>query len=103
MALFFVLFLASCGTKLVLPAEETKPDYSAAELNGQEVFMKNCNRCHPAGNAGLGPSIINKPLPGFLLKLQVRKGFGTMPAFDREHLPEKELDDLVSYIKAVRK
>jgi mono/diheme cytochrome c family protein len=97
-----IIAIAACSTKLMLPGEGEQLVQSEAALNGQEVFMKYCNRCHPAGNAGLGPSIINKPLPGFLIRMQVRKGYGAMPSFDKEHLSEEELDNVVAYIIKIR-
>lgn len=36
--------------------------------------------------------INNKPLPGFLIKFQVRNGLGAMPAFSKEHVSPEELD-----------
>jgi mono/diheme cytochrome c family protein len=103
--LIFMLIaaMAACGTKLMLPADGEQVVQSESLKNGQIVFMESCHQCHPAGNAGLGPSIINKPLPGFLLRFQVRQGLGVMPSFDREHLSRDEMDDLVAYIKVLRK
>jgi mono/diheme cytochrome c family protein len=97
-----IIAIAACSTKLMLPDEGEQLVQSEAALNGQEVFMEYCNRCHPAGNAGLGPSIINKPLPGFLIKKQVRKGLGAMPSFDKEHLSEEELDNVIVYLKKIK-
>jgi mono/diheme cytochrome c family protein len=97
-----ILMMAGCGTKLMLPAEGEQLVQSEFAVAGKEIFMQYCNRCHPAGNAGLGPSIINKPLPGFLIRMQVRRGFGVMPSFAKENLSNDELDKLVAYIKEVR-
>ncbi len=94
-----VVLMAACSTKLMLPGEGEELVQAKAARNGQEVFMETCNRCHPAGNAGLGPSLINKPIPGFLIKMQVRNGYGVMPAFNEKHLSEEELDNIVKYIK----
>jgi mono/diheme cytochrome c family protein len=69
---------------------------------GQKVFMRNCYQCHPGGEAGLGPALNNKPLPGFLIKFQVRNGFGAMPGFSKDEIPPGELDDLIAYLKALR-
>lgn len=100
--LIFIITVAACSTKLMLPGEGEQLVQSEAAQSGQEVFMEYCNRCHPAGNAGLGPSIINKPLPGFLIKKQVREGLGVMPSFNKEHLSEEELDNIIVYIKKIR-
>ncbi len=71
-------------------------------VRGQQVFMKQCHQCHPGGEAGLGPALNNKPLPGFLVRLQVRQGFGAMPAFSEQAIPADELDDLIAYLAALR-
>jgi len=69
---------------------------------GQRVFMQNCNQCHVGGAAGLGPSIIEKPLPGLLVKFQVRNGLGQMPGFSPRRISDSQLDDLVRYMKYLR-
>lgn len=73
------------------------------QRRGQKVFMKQCSQCHPGGEAGLGPALNNKPLPEFLIKLQVRHGFGAMPAFSEERVPDSELADVIAYLKALRR
>lgn len=70
---------------------------------GEVVFMEYCNGCHPGGETGLGPAINNKPLPGFLIKFQVRNGLGVMPAFKQEVISSEELDQMVAYLKALRR
>ena len=75
---------------------------SSGELErGRVVFYQQCHLCHPHGATGLGPAIVNKPLPAFLLKFQVRHGLGTMASFKEEKVPDSDLDALVAYIKAV--
>jgi len=71
--------------------------------SGQQVFMHNCYQCHPGGEAGLGPALNNKPLPGFLMKLQVRKGLGAMPGFSEDHISAEDLNSLVAYLKTLRR
>jgi mono/diheme cytochrome c family protein len=69
---------------------------------GQKVFMAKCHRCHPGGEAGVGPALNNKPLPKLLIRFQVRNGFGAMPALSRQELGAEELEDLLIYLKALR-
>jgi mono/diheme cytochrome c family protein len=74
--------------------------------HGKIVFARRCDSCHPGGEGGLGPGLNDKPLPVFAMKLQVRTGvvgFGVMPSFDKHQIPSEDLDDLMKYIKAVRK
>jgi mono/diheme cytochrome c family protein len=69
---------------------------------GHRVFSQHCNQCHPGGAAGLAPAINNKPLPVNLIKTQVRKGLGLMPAFSEREISEEELDGVVRYLKGLR-
>lgn len=69
---------------------------------GRVVFFQHCHPCHPHGEGGLGPAIVNKPLPEFLMKFQVRHGLGVMPGFDAEKIPKDDLEALMRYLKAVR-
>ena len=71
--------------------------------HGRVVFQQHCHRCHPNGEAGLGPALNNKPAPKFLMKTQVRLGLGAMPSFGKDEIGAQELDDLVTYIVALRK
>ena len=111
-ALFFVLLFLLVGLSLILvncaPAYRGEPiagplDASDPQVAlGQLVFDEHCHQCHPGGAAGLGPGINDKPLPGSLIKFQVRNGLGVMPAFSEEQIMEGELDALVAYMLALR-
>jgi mono/diheme cytochrome c family protein len=98
------LLAASCGT-----SRRGEPLRGALELTGtkeqrgQIVFMRNCYRCHPGGEAGLGPGLNNKPFPGFLKHLQIRQGFGAMPAFSEKELSDDDLEALLAYLAALKK
>ena len=70
---------------------------------GQRAFMTSCHQCHPAGMAGLGPAINNKPLPGAMIKMQTRAGLGAMPGFSSSELSDEDLDAVVVYLQALRK
>jgi mono/diheme cytochrome c family protein len=70
---------------------------------GRVAFMQHCHQCHPGGEGGLGPGLNDKPLPGFLIKMQTRAGLGAMPAFTTQALPPDKLGDIVAYLKVVRK
>lgn len=79
------------------PQLKTEP-----ERRGQLVFMQHCHTCHTGGGGALGPKLNDKPLPGFLIRFQVRQGLGAMPAFADEKISDAELDDLLTYLKALR-
>ena len=96
--------LVGCG-----PAYRGEPIYGPLRtddpevLHGERVFDRACHQCHPGGAAGLGLGINDKPLPGWAIRLQVREGFGAMPAFDRQRLSESDLDAVVAYLLELRR
>lgn len=69
---------------------------------GRQVYLRNCEQCHPGGDAGLGPALTNKPLPKGLLAAQVRFGMGAMPGFDDALIRDDELEALVRYVERLR-
>ncbi len=69
---------------------------------GRKLFMKNCDQCHPRGEAGLAPALNNKPLPAFLMKFQVRHGLGAMPSFSKDDISDQELEHIILYLQALR-
>jgi mono/diheme cytochrome c family protein len=88
------------------PLAGTFSNTDASVQHGKLVFQRKCSMCHPGGEGGLGPALNDKPLPVFAMKLQVRTGvvgFGTMPSFNKHQIPSEDLDDLMRYIKALRK
>jgi mono/diheme cytochrome c family protein len=101
--LTMALTLFSCG-----PARRDEPYTQPLSLddphvmNGQRIYMTNCNQCHPAGAAGLAPGLNDKPLTVWAMKLQVRHGVGAMPAFKHDKLSDADLADLIRYEKALR-
>lgn len=67
---------------------------------GEQVYMTACHKCHPAGEAGLGPSINANPAPQFIKRFQMRHGLGVMPGFSKEAIPKKDLRAISAYLKA---
>jgi mono/diheme cytochrome c family protein len=108
LGLILLALAPGCGS-----ARRSEPLRGPMTLNaqlqrGQVVFMRNCHKCHPGGEAGSGPSLNNIPLPGPLLKVRVRSrafflGIGRMPSFKKHEISRQELHDLVSYLKALRR
>ncbi|WP_460880368.1 c-type cytochrome [Pontibacter rugosus] len=77
---FLLLSLSFCGTaRRGAPKYEPLNTDNPAVAQGEVVFMTYCQKCHPGGASGLAPAINNKPLPGFMIRFQVRHGVGTMP------------------------
>jgi len=70
---------------------------------GRQVYMRHCDHCHPGGEAGTGPSLNDKPAPGWLIATQVRRGLGAMPAFPPGAISDSDLDALVRYMKVLRR
>jgi mono/diheme cytochrome c family protein len=68
--------------------------------NGERVFMQWCQKCHPGGEAGLGPSINANPAPQFIKRFQVRHGLGVMPSFKKDALSKSDLRDISRYLHA---
>lgn len=96
-----VLMLCACS-KNRMPTKEL--DMPTEELaNGRVLYNNYCDTCHPRGMAGLGPAIINKPLPKFLMRFQVRHGLGVMPDFDEDVLKDEEVKNIAEYIVYLRK
>lgn len=100
---FLVMMNSGCGS-----ARRGEPLVGALNVSfppvaeGQKVFVIHCHQCHPGGEGGQGPALNNKPLPAFLMKLQIRNGLGAMPGFSKEKISDAELDNLIAYIMAVR-
>jgi mono/diheme cytochrome c family protein len=98
-----VVAIGGCGTaRRAEPLVGPPQLASSNEVHGQRLFMQLCNQCHPGGDAGLAPALNSKPAPGPMIKLQVRKGLGRMPAFPESELDSRGLDDLVSYVLRLR-
>jgi mono/diheme cytochrome c family protein len=103
-----MLLLGSLALAAGCSARRSEPiagpmNYTSPELRSGEIsFDRHCSHCHPGGEKGLAPALNNKPLPGFLIKFQVRHGLGAMPAFSERELPAEELDRLVAYLKELR-
>jgi mono/diheme cytochrome c family protein len=68
--------------------------------NGQQVFMMQCQKCHPGGEAGLGPSVNGNIAPQFIKRFQMRHGIGVMPSFKPDEISRKNLRDVSKYLRA---
>ena len=99
-----ILTLCQCAMRKSEPVKEkyfTPTNTSVA--NGERVYMMFCQKCHPAGEAGLGPSINANPAPQFIKRFQMRHGLGVMPGFSKEEISRSDLRDISKYLKAWKK
>jgi mono/diheme cytochrome c family protein len=93
----------ACGPSRLPPPQAAPAGVDTAEeRRGEVVYMRHCHSCHPGGAAGLGPSLNDKPLPKALVKTQVRKGLGAMPAFGEEEISDDDLEALGAYVVSLR-
>lgn len=95
--------LAGCapayrGEPIAGPLDVSDPQLA----RGRQIFAVYCHQCHPGGAGGLGPSLNDKPLPGWLIAYQVRHGLGAMPAFSPERISDEELEALIHYLEQLR-
>lgn len=98
------LLLAGCGSaRRGTPVQPPFNPASQQVQQGRQVFMRFCNGCHPGGEAGVGLAINNKPLPGFLIRFQVRHGLGVMPSFSEEVISDEQLDALSAFLVRLRR
>ena len=90
--------LAACAVRKSEPISGKVVDTSDPHVkNGQVLYHLYCQKCHPAGEAGLGPSVTSKP--GFAKRFQIRHGTGVMPAFDKDDLSKQDVKDIAIYLR----
>jgi mono/diheme cytochrome c family protein len=99
-----VTLIGACSVRKAEPltGREFVPA-SQRVANGQRVFMAYCNKCHPGGEGGLGPSLLANPAPQLLKRFQMRHGLGVMPAFKKEEISKKDLHDISKFLRAWKK
>ncbi len=73
-------------------------------MAGRLVFKQHCQKCHPDGESGVGLPISNIKLPGFITRYKIRSRSlllwaGSMPAFKKDEISRKEMDELITFIK----
>jgi mono/diheme cytochrome c family protein len=101
---FSVLLFVGCSSRKSEPAKQKTFQSDSEEiLKGEKVFMQYCHKCHPGGEAGLGPAINSNPAPQFLKRFQVRHGLGVMPSFKEEEVSRADLQNISRYLKAWKK
>lgn len=94
--------LAACTARR-MPSNAGQAGNKEAVAAGKKAYQQYCDKCHPGGEAGLGPALNNNPAPGFAKRFQVRHGLGVMPAFDPSVVSPEELDHIMAYLKAKKR
>src|SRR4051794_6683560 len=85
-------FIASCSLrKAEALTGRTFVPANEQVANGERVYMANCQKCHPAGEAGLGPALNSNPAPQFIKRFQMRHGLGVMPSFKKDEISKNSL------------
>ena len=102
-AVLAVMVCAACGSSRRGPPAARPVAITTVELQrGQRLFFEHCNPCHPNGEAGLGPSLNNRPLPETVIDLVIRHGPGPMPAFSPKLLDKRDRAAIAEYVKKLR-
>lgn len=97
------LRLSSCSAPKTAPLAEVVEMPTEDLRQGRVLFNEYCATCHPGGMGGLGLAIINKPLPGSLIRFQIRNGIGVMPAFNENTLTDEQVENIAEYLVYLRK
>lgn len=99
-SLLLFVVIASCAVR---KSEPVKDKYFTAKnskvARGEQVYMIHCQKCHPGGEAGLGPALNSNPAPQFVKRFQVRHGLGVMPSFKRDEISRADLHAVSKYMK----
>jgi mono/diheme cytochrome c family protein len=94
-------YFSSCALRKSEPIKQKEfTPYNERIVNGERVYMMNCQKCHPAGEGGLGPAINSNPAPQFVKRFQMRHGLGVMPPFKKNEISKKDLHDISKYLRA---
>jgi mono/diheme cytochrome c family protein len=104
-----LLFLAtslfvSCASRKSEPVKHKQFVSNKEPIsNGEKVYMIHCQKCHPAGEAGIGPALNSNPAPQFVKRFQMRHGLGVMPSFTKNEISKDDLKDISKYLKSWKK
>jgi mono/diheme cytochrome c family protein len=100
-AIAFII-LVSCSVRISEPLKGEFVPKNENIAKGQSLYNIHCQKCHPGGEAGLGPDINWNPAPGFIKRFQVRHGLGVMPSFKTDEISKEDLKAIGKYMKAFK-
>ncbi len=112
-ALPSIVWLSGCSMgEEIRRIEEVNRQQAASKesrstnLTGEQLFIRSCNTCHPAGKIGMGPSLIAMDehfSTDESLKKFIRVGKGIMPSQPKSTINDQELGNLVGYLRDLNK
>lgn len=106
-AFVFSALLASVGLSACGDSGSSTPGAGGQSTpiprNGEAVFARYCNTCHPGGGRGAGPSLLTEDFSVDELKAVVRHGKTRMPGFGPSIISDEDLDALVSYVQGLKR
>ncbi|MEM7138380.1 MAG: cytochrome c [Myxococcota bacterium] len=73
------------------------PIGSTDVARGEVVYAEFCEGCHPGGEAGDGPKLVDLSESPSQMRFKVRWGGDGMPGFDASMLSDADLEALVAY------
>jgi mono/diheme cytochrome c family protein len=82
-------------------AQRASPPAGGDATRGRAAFDGICGRCHPHGNADVGPRLIGLNWPEARVREQVRHGRRTMRPISPARLPDDRLDDVIAYLRTI--
>jgi len=98
-----VIALGACSSRKSEPIEGKRFRATSESIaNGEKVYMLHCQKCHPGGEAGLGPAINSNPAPQFVKRFQMRHGLGVMPSFTKAEISKNNIRDISKYLKKLK-
>jgi mono/diheme cytochrome c family protein len=93
--------IQSCASRRSEPIKQKEFTYHNERVaSGERMFMSYCQKCHPAGEGGLGPSINANPAAQFIKRFQMRHGLGVMPSFKKDEISKQSLRDISKFLRA---
>ncbi|MEZ4287954.1 MAG: cytochrome c [Polyangiales bacterium] len=77
------------------------PIDSMDAATGKVVWDTYCDGCHPGGDKGKGPSVIDIELSAPSMRKQIREGGKKMPDFDESKIDAPSLEALLAYLQTM--
>ena len=89
-------------------AEQQRQSAMSNDLNGEQIFFRTCNECHPSGRGNLGPSLekLDEHFPDDAkLTAFLRRGSkaGIMPPLPKDIINDAEMSALLRYLRKLNK